>query len=115
MWLFSFQQELSPKLAAFLRFGTGDGRRTTVQQSLATGIVFTKFRGYNNDWLGIGFIWTDPSNGNRPDDYGMEMFCRLQLTENIQLTPDVQLYFNPSSSPDRDIEAALGLRVGMYF
>lgn len=115
VWLFSFQQELSPKLATFIRFGTGDGRRTAVQQSLATGFVFTQFLGYNNDWLGVGFMWQDPSDGTRRDDYGMEMFWRLQLTENIQLTPDVQLYFDPSTNPNRDLEAAFGLRVGIYF
>jgi hypothetical protein len=43
------------------------------------------------------------------------MFWRLQITENIQVTPDVQLYFNPSTSPSSDIEAAFGLRVGIYF
>ena len=63
----------------------------------------------------VGFIWTDPSDNTRPDDYGMEMFWRLQLTDNIQLTPDVQLYFDPSRNPTRDIEAAFGLRVGINF
>ena len=115
VWLFSFQQELSSKLATFFRFGTGDGRRTTVQQSLATGIVFTEAFGYNNDWLGFGFIWTDPSDGNRSDDYGMETFWRLQLTENVQFTPDIQVYFDPSRNPNRDVEAAFGLRLGIFF
>lgn len=115
VWLLSFQQELSPKLAAFFRIGTGDGRRTAVQQSLATGIVVTQFLGYNNDWFGAGFMWQDPSDNTRADDYGMEMFWRLQLTENIQFTPDVQLYFDPSRNPNRDIEAAFGLRLGIYF
>lgn len=115
VWLFSFQQELSQKLATFFRFGTGDGRRTDVQQSLSTGIVFTQFLGYNNDWFGIGFMWQDPSDNTRPEDTGMEMFWRMQLTENIQLTPDVQLYFDPSRNPDQAIEAAFGLRVGIYF
>jgi porin len=83
--------------------------------SLATGVVFTNAFGYNNDWLGLGFIWQDPSDGNRRDDYGMEAFWRLQMTEHIQVTPDVQIYFDPSTSPTRDVEAAFGLRVGIYF
>ena len=115
VWLFSFQQELSPKLATFFRFGTGDGRRTPVQQALSTGIVFTQAFGYNNDWLGIGFIWTDPTDSSRRDDYGMETFWRLQLTQNVQVTPDLQLYFDPSTNPSRDLEAAFGLRVGISF
>ena len=113
--LLSFQQELSPKLATFFRFGTGDGRRTEVQQSLAAGVVFTQFLGYNNDWLGIGLAWQDPSDNTRRDDYGMELFWRLQLTEDIQVTPDVQLYFDPSRNATSDIGAAFGLRIGIYF
>ena len=45
----------------------------------------------------------------------MEVFWRLQLTRNIQLTPDIQLYFDPSRNPNRDTEAGFGLRVGMHF
>ncbi|TWT84550.1 Porin AaxA precursor [Planctomycetes bacterium CA13] len=115
VWLFSFQQEFSPKLATFFRFGTGDGRRTPVQQALSTGIVFTQALGYNNDRLGIGFMWQDPTDSTRRDDYGMEMFWKLQMTENIEVTPDVQLYFDPSNSPSRNTEAAFGLRVGFSF
>ena len=115
VWLFSFQQELSPKLATFFRFGTGDGRRTPVQQALSTGIVFTEAFGYNNDWLGLGFIWQDPTDSTRRDDYGMEAFWRLQLTQNVQITPDVQLYFDPSLNPNRDVEAAFGVRLGVNF
>jgi porin len=115
VWLFSFQQELSPKLATFFRFGTGDGKRTAVQQSLATGVVFTQALGFNNDWLGLGFIWNEPTDGTRPDDYGMETFWRFQLTENVQITPDVQVYFDPSQSVSRDTQAAFGLRLGIYF
>jgi porin len=115
VWLFSFQQELSPKLATFFRFGTGDGKRTTVRQSLSTGVVLTQAFGFNNDWIGLGFMWNDPTDKTRSDDYGMETFWRLQLTENIQVTPDVQLYFDPSRSISGDMEAAFGLRVGVYF
>jgi len=102
-------------LVRFSRFGTGDGKRTAVQQSLVAGLVFKQAFGFNNDGLGLGFIWNDPSDGTRRDDYGMESFWRLQLTENIQLTPDVQLYFDPSTGSNGNMEASFGLRVGMYF
>ena len=115
VWLFCFQQELSTKLAVFGRCGTGDGKRTAVQHSAAAGFVFTQFLGYNNDWLGVGFMWQDPTERTRAEDYGMEVFWRMQLTKNIQLTPDVQIYFDPSRSPTGDTEAAFGLRLGVYF
>lgn len=38
-----------------------------------------------------------------------------RLTESIQITPDVQVYFDQSNNPTSDIEAAFGLRVAMYF
>ena len=56
--------------------------------------------------FGVGFIRTDPYENARPDDYGMEMFWRLQLTENIQITPDTQLYFDPSRNPTGDVRLA---------
>ena len=47
------------------------------------------------------------------------MFWRLQLTENIQLTPDLQIYFDPSRTgdrtPNRNYEAVFGLRTGIFF
>ena len=64
---------------------------------------------------GLGFIWQDPSDNTRQDDYGMETFWRFQLTENIQITPDLQVYFDPSQSVSSDAQAAFGLRVGLYF
>lgn len=115
VWLFSFQQELSPKLATFFRFGTGDGKRTAVQQSLATGVVFTHALGFSNDWLGLGFIWNEPTDGTRPDDNGLETFWCLPLIEHVQLTPDFQVYFDPSKGTTRDTEMAFGLRLGIYF
>jgi hypothetical protein len=36
------------------------------------------------------------------------------MTEHIQVTPDNQLYFDPSRNPNRDVELAFGLRIGIY-
>ena len=36
-------------------------------------------------------------------------------TENLQITPDVQLYFDPSNAANQDLQAAFGLRLGMFF
>ena len=59
-----------------------------VRLGMSAGVVFTQAFGFNNDWLGLGFIWNDPSDGNRADDYGVEAFWRVQLTETLQITPD---------------------------
>ena len=37
--------------------------------------------------------------GKRAEDYGMAMFWRVQLTETVQITPDVQLYFDLIRNP----------------
>jgi hypothetical protein len=110
--LVSCQQEFRPGLVSVLRYGNGDGRRTDIQQSLAAGLVWTKFLG-RDDWFGLGMMWTDPSNGNRADDYCTEAYWRCQVTENIQFTPDIQCYFNPSDRSRRDFEMALSLRIAI--
>ncbi len=110
--LVSCQQELGPGLVSVLRYGNGDGRRTDVQQSLAAGLVWTEILG-RDDWFGLGTMWTDPSDSDRADDYGAEAYWRCQVTEEIQFTPDIQCYFNPSDRSRRDFEMVLSLRIAI--
>ena len=35
--------------------------------------------------------------------FGTELFYSLQLTEHLNISPDIQLTFNPSFNPDKDI------------
>ncbi len=109
----SFEQPLCEHRALFFRYGASDGRYTDVEQMLSGGIVFTEAFGFNQDWLGAGVFWHEPTDAALGDEYGLETFWRLQLTERVQFTPDIQVILNPASSPARNPELTFSLRLAM--
>jgi porin len=67
------------------------------------------------DVWGVGVGWGRPSDSDLDDEYIGELFYRIQLTRNAQLTPDVQVIANPSNAPDDDVLAVFGLRLRTAF
>jgi porin len=116
-WGFAFSgdQDLGPKLIAFLRYGWTNGSLTDTEQVLAGGIGFKKPFGKNDDYAGLAFAWGRPSNSALRDQYVMETFYRWQLTPAIQVTPDLQLILQPSEAPLLDYSVVLGIRVRITF
>jgi porin len=79
--------------------------------------------GYQNkpggNLLGVGLNWGRPNS----DTFGVdldnqlmsEVFYRVQLTENFQITPNLQIVGNPALNTDRDAIALFGLRARVTF
>ena len=44
------------------------------------------------------------------DEFVVEFSCKLQLTRNITLLPDLQLLIDPATNPDKDGVWVVGLR-----
>ena len=65
-------------------------------------------------FLGFGFNWGQPNEdafGQTLDDqYTFELFGRLQVTQNFQVTPDIQLFINPALNPEANQSWVFGLR-----
>lgn len=110
----SIDQEIGPKLGTFVRYSIGDGDRAGTKQFFSAGIVLTEAFGYDDDWLGLGIFWGDPSEDELREEYGLEAFWRLQLTRHLQLTPDLQLW-RPSNDRDADLRAVFSIRMGIIF
>ena len=74
--------------------------------------------GYQNkpggNLLGVGLNWGRPNSDtfgvDLDDQLISEVFYRIQLTENFQITPNLQIVGNPALNPDRDVVALFGLR-----
>ncbi len=74
--------------------------------------------GYQNkpggNLLGVGLNWGRPNS----DTFGVdlneqwisEVYYRVQVTENFQITPSLQIVGNPALNPDRDVIGLFGLR-----
>jgi porin len=111
----SFDQDLGPRMLAFLRYGYSDGELTATEQIVAGGMAFRRPFGKNDDLAGIAAAWGRPSN-DRLDDQGVvEAFYRFQLTPAIEVTPDVQFIIEPTLAPEEDYVWVFGVRVRITF
>ncbi len=121
--MLSFDQELGPDYALALRYAYSDGDVVPTKRFGSIGFIWRRAFGRNNDWLGIGAFWGDPSeshvdgdpsNPRLDDEYGAELFWRAQLTDRAQITTDLQLR-KPSNDESDDLEAVLGFRLAIFF
>lgn len=114
---FSFSKSIDEKWMPFLRAGYADDGGSLLQKTISTGL------GYHLkddiSLLGLGFNWGQPNvdtfGPDLDDQYTIELFCRLQVTQNIQITPDIQYLINPALNPDEDDSWVLGLRARVVF
>ena len=80
------------------------------RSALAWGYYIADMR----DLAGIGLNWSRPSKSSLgpglDDQYTIEVFYRLQLSQNFALTPDIQYLIDPALNPEKDQIWVLGLR-----
>jgi porin len=67
------------------------------------------------DLFGVGFGWTHPSSGALRSQYTAETFYRLQLVQNLAITPDIQLVIDPALNPKVNTIWVFSLRARIVF
>jgi porin len=92
----------------FLRAGYSDDGGALLQASVGAGIGY--YWSESRDLLGVGVNWGKPPESGLDDQYTVELFYRLQLAQNLAITPDVQLLINPALNPDENVIGVFGLR-----
>jgi len=97
-------------LGVFAKYSRTFQRQDDIGQFASAGVVWTKPFGHDEDRLGLGFGWVDPTAPNTNNEYVAEAYYRLQLTPFIQVTPDAMLVMNPSMNPDTNTEGVFSLR-----
>lgn len=55
------------------------------------------------------------SRPRTPDPHPLDAHYRLQLTEHLEITPDIQLIKDPALNPDEDLVWVAGLRGRLAF
>jgi porin len=64
--------------------------------------------------LAFGFNWGRPNNNTfspgLSDQYALELFYRMNVTEQLTFTPDIQFVKNPALNPTEDSIWVFGLR-----
>jgi porin len=114
---FSFEHGFDDKWIPFVRAGYADDGGTLLQKTLSAGLGY-HFRD-DISLLGLGFNWGQPNETtfgpNLDDQSSVELFSRLQVMRNLQLTPDIQYIRNPALNPGSDHSWVYGLRARLVF
>jgi porin len=92
----------------FLRAGYSDGGGALLEKSVGAGIGY--YFNESKDLIGFGLNWGQPPDSNLNDQYTTELYYRFQLTQNLAITPDVQMIINPALNPDESAIWIFGLR-----
>lgn len=105
------------KWLRFLRAAWADEGGSLYEASVSAGLGHKAKPGGN--LLGLGINWGRPNSDTFPvdldDQWTGEVFYRVQLAENVELTPSMQLLVNPALNPDKDAIAVFGLRARVIF
>ncbi len=110
---FSFARFINEKWMPFVRAGYADDGGALWERSLSTG--FGYYMKKRRDLLGLGLNWSRPARESfgpgLDDQYTVEFFYRLQLSQNFAITPDVQLLIDPALNPTEDQIWIVGVRL----
>jgi porin len=90
--------------------GNGKGENTVSKTTATVGLAHT-FR--SHDVMAGSVNFTHPPGGLR-DQYTVETFYPFYLSERLAFTPDIQLVFNPSLNPAKDVMAYFGFRARLH-
>ncbi len=64
--------------------------------------------------LGVAYNWGEANDttfaSDLPTQHGLELFYRLQLADELAITPSLEYIRNPALNPDQDAVWLFGLR-----
>lgn len=114
---FSYSRSINEKVMPFFRAGYAKDGGSFLQKSVSAGLGY--HFGENDSLLGVGLNWgqvnkTTYGSGLKDQVVG-EIFTRLQVSENIQFTPNIQYIKNPALNPGAGHSVVLGLRMRTVF
>lgn len=109
----SLDQDVGNDYGAFFRYSYASEDWRAFRQRIGAGIQIKHPLGYEFDRIGLAAWWAEPTARALDGEYGLEAFWKLQLAPYLELTPDVQIIFDPQGDPDRGTVwiGALRLRV----
>ncbi len=110
-----FEQKIGENILPFVTYSRASGGATDVRQLATAGIGLTGIFGNKDDIAAIAVAWGQPEDRSLRNQYVVEVFYRVQLTDYIQVTPDLQLIAEPSRNRDNDTIGVLGLRMRVQF
>ncbi|MCP4287909.1 MAG: carbohydrate porin [Gammaproteobacteria bacterium] len=109
---FSHVRYLDEKWMPFIRGGYTEDGGSLLQKSLSSGLLYQRNPGA--DLVGVGLNWGQPNEttfGSGLDDqYTVEAFYRIPVTQQLAITPSVEYIKNPALNPEDDSLWVFGVR-----
>jgi len=100
------------KWRPFVRAGYASDAGTPLDRTISVGTGFDARGG--NDLAGIGVSWGRAPDNSR-DQYTLEGFYRFDITDFLQVTPQIQYVVDPANDPATDHILVLGVRLRVFF
>jgi len=99
-------------VATFIRAGYSEGDAAKLRRYIGVG-GFKEVR--NRDGFGLGVGWGSPPNKSLRDQVTSEVFYRMQVTQQLAITPDIQVTYKPSFNTVKDWILIGGIRFRLVF
>ena len=113
----SFNHSINEKWLVFLRGGYSDDGGSLLERSVSIGAGYTpgglELLGSGSQ-LGLAANWGRPNEdllgSDLDDQYAFEIYFRWMVSDELAITPGVQLLIDPALNPDEDNIWLFGLR-----
>jgi hypothetical protein len=118
---FSAVQNLNATYGVFLRVNNASGVVIPIETSVTFGGIMNNPFGRNPlDQAGIGVAWNKTNKAfvgtpSRSSETVAELYYNYKVFKALQLTPDVQVNFNPALAPNRSVAGVFTIRTTMNF
>ena len=110
---FSHVRHIDDRWMPFLRGGSADDGGSLLEKSISTGVLYQRNPG--SHLLGLGLNWGEPNETTfapgLDDQVTAELFYRINLTQQLAITPSLEYLRNPALNPQEDSIWIVGVRL----
>jgi len=109
-------QAVGENLETFAQYRHSWGRAVGgFDRVFTAGLMVDPPFGWTDDLTGVGIFYGNPIDPDNRDEYGIEAFYRLQLTQRLDVTPDIQIFRAGRATRTEDTVVVGGLRLRLVF
>lgn len=102
---------LENDLMAFGRLGWSDGNDPIAKRGATVGLIWRP--GFYDDLFGIASTWAEPVTAGLQNQTTIEAFYRLDVSDNLALTADIQYLKNPGFNAEDPLVFGVRLRFNL--
>jgi hypothetical protein len=103
----NLDKKVCDQVTIFSRAGIGSDRTAISTQSVTGGFQIDNFLGRKRDALGVAVGWSDIPDRFGPDldgnEFLAEVYWRINVTETLQISPDIMYFHKPDQGIDGSI------------